>query len=39
LLVGRTQTGRVTVAVLGINHPEYVAFREELANEGLFPFQ
>lgn len=38
LLVGRTQIGRATIAVLGINRPEFVAFREELSNEGLFPF-
>jgi hypothetical protein len=38
VLVGQTQIGRATISVLGINRPEYVAFREELANEGLFPF-
>jgi len=38
VLVGRTHIGQVTVAVLGINRPEYVAFREELSREGLFPF-
>src|SRR5437764_814565 len=39
VLVGRPRIGRVTAAVLGINRPEYVAFREELRNEGLFPFR
>lgn len=39
LLMGRTQIGRATIAVLGINRPEYVAFREELTNEGAFPFK
>ena len=39
VLVGRTRIGRATIAVLGINRPDYVAFREELTNEGLFPFR
>jgi hypothetical protein len=39
VLVGRTQIGRATISVLGINRPEYVAFRAELADEGLFPFR
>ena len=38
VLVGRTRIGRATIAVLGINRPEFVAFREELRNEGVFPF-
>jgi HNH endonuclease len=37
VLVGRTRIGRVTIAVLGINSPDYVEFRKELMNEGLFP--
>jgi hypothetical protein len=39
VLVGRTRTGRATIAVLGINRREYVTFREELRAEGLFPFR
>jgi hypothetical protein len=39
VLVGRTRTGRATITVLGINRPDYVAFREELGNEGRFPFR
>jgi hypothetical protein len=38
-LEGRTQTGRATISVLGINRVEFVAFREELAAEGCFPFR
>lgn len=38
VLMSRTQVGRATVAVLGINRLEYVAFREELRNEGFFPY-
>jgi hypothetical protein len=38
VLVGRTKVGRATISVLGINRPEYVALREELAIEGLLPF-
>ncbi len=37
LLVGRTPIGRATVALLCINHPDYVLLREELIDEGLFP--
>ena len=37
LLVGRTATGRATVAVLGINLPLRVELRQELIEEGLFP--
>jgi hypothetical protein len=36
-LVGRTPIGRVTVAVLKLNAPEYVAVRAELIGEGHFP--
>jgi len=36
-LVGRTSIGRATIVVLEINHPEAIAFRESLANEGRFP--
>jgi hypothetical protein len=37
LLVGRTQVGRATIAVLGMNQEERVTLREELTAEGLFP--
>jgi hypothetical protein len=37
LLVGRTPTGRATIAVLGINLPLRVRLRQELINEGVFP--
>jgi hypothetical protein len=36
-LVGRTQTGRATIAVLAINHAERVALRAQLIAEGVFP--
>jgi hypothetical protein len=36
-LLGRTAIGRATIVVLNINDPFYVAVREELAEEGLFP--
>jgi len=36
-LVGKTAIGRATVEVLAINHPNYVAARVELINEGVFP--
>lgn len=36
-LVGRTQTGRATIAVLAINDREAVSFRKELIAEGLYP--
>jgi hypothetical protein len=36
-LVGRTHTGRVTLALLEINRPEAVEFREYLILEGSFP--
>jgi hypothetical protein len=36
-LIGRTPVGRVTVAVLNINHPFRVGLREGLIAEGLFP--
>ncbi len=36
ILVGRTRTGRATVRVLAINDPDFVAFRAELMDEGLF---
>ena len=35
-LFGRTSIGRVTVAVLNINDPDFVLAREELIREGLF---
>jgi len=36
-LVGQTQVGRATIVVLGINRPDYVDFRQELIEEGVFP--
>jgi hypothetical protein len=36
-LVGRTPAGRATVAVLEINLPYRVAFRQGLIDEGIFP--
>jgi hypothetical protein len=36
-LVGKTPAGRATVAVLEINLPLRVAFRQELIEEGVFP--
>jgi hypothetical protein len=38
-LVGNTPVGRTTIAVLQINHPDRVALREALMEEGVFPFQ
>ncbi|MEO6808755.1 MAG: hypothetical protein ABI353_06555 [Isosphaeraceae bacterium] len=37
ILVGRTPTGRVTVAVLNMNETLRVELRESLIEEGLFP--
>jgi hypothetical protein len=37
LLLGRTQTGRATVAVLDINAPQRVALRRILRDEGDLP--
>lgn len=34
LLVGRTAIGRVTIVVLAMNHPDAVALRETLIQEG-----
>lgn len=36
LLVGKTAIGRVTIAVLNINDPDFVAVRESLVQEGRF---
>ena len=36
-LLGKTAVGRATIDVLGINHPERVALRQELLAEGVFP--
>jgi hypothetical protein len=36
-LVGRTHTGRVTLALLEINRFEAVEFREHMIREGSFP--
>jgi HNH endonuclease len=38
-LVGRTPTGQVTVELLRINDPFRVELREELIDEGLFPWE
>jgi hypothetical protein len=35
-LTARTQVGRVTIAVLAINEPEFVAVRAALQDEGVF---
>ena len=37
VLAGRTARGRATIAVLQINHPDFVEEREWLIAEGLFP--
>ena len=37
VLVGVTQTGRVTVDVLAINLPHRIRLREALVSEGAFP--
>ena len=37
MLVGKTQTGVVTVQVLNINGPARVMLRENLLFEGRFP--
>jgi HNH endonuclease len=37
VLIGRTSIGRTTIALLEINHPEAVALREGLIEEGLYP--
>lgn len=37
MLVGRTAIGRATIAVLMINHPDALAVRQELLEEGVFP--
>lgn len=36
-LVGKTAIGRVTVAVLAMNHPAVIEVRKTLRDEGLFP--
>jgi hypothetical protein len=36
MLIGRTRIGRVTIHVLAINDPDFVAFRAELLEEGVF---
>ena len=36
-LVGRTSVGRATVVVLAMNHPDLVAVRQSLIDEGHFP--
>ena len=37
LLVGKTSVGRTTIVVLAMNHPDAVAVRQSLTEEGLFP--
>jgi hypothetical protein len=37
VLIGRTPTGRATIAVLGINLPHRATLRRELIDEGVFP--
>ncbi|WP_438011552.1 HNH endonuclease signature motif containing protein [Sorangium sp. So ce321] len=37
LLVGSSAIGRATIAVLAINHPDAVALRASLIEEGVFP--
>lgn len=37
LIVGLTPIGRTTVGLLQMNHPDYLALRESLIAEGLFP--
>lgn len=37
LLVGRSSAGRVTIAVLRINLPARLTFRQTLRDEGVFP--
>jgi hypothetical protein len=36
LLAGLTDVGRTTIEVLTMNHPDYVALRESLIEEGVF---
>jgi hypothetical protein len=36
-LTGLSAVGRATIAVLKINDPDYVAVRQALLNEGVFP--
>jgi hypothetical protein len=36
-LLGKTARGRATIELLAINHPDYVAVREALIAEGVFP--
>ncbi len=37
VLVGRTATGRASIAVLEINHPDAVSLRQSLIDENVFP--
>jgi hypothetical protein len=36
-LVGKTSVGRTTIVVLAMKHPDAVAVRQSLTEEGLFP--
>jgi hypothetical protein len=36
-LLGLTDVGRVTIHVLGMNHPDIITLRRELIAEGVFP--
>jgi hypothetical protein len=38
-LSGRTRIGRITLQVLAINDPDFLAVREALFEEGVFPFE
>lgn len=37
LILGQTDVGRTTIEVLQMNHPDYLALRESLILEGIFP--
>jgi hypothetical protein len=37
MLVGRTQTGRATIAVLNINDPRHLGLRQTLMDAGKWP--
>jgi len=37
VLIARTSIGRATIAVLEINHPEFIGVREALIAEDHFP--
>jgi 5-methylcytosine-specific restriction endonuclease McrA len=37
VLIGKTEIGRATITVLAINHPDQLAIRKALSDEGEFP--